>query len=272
MLKFFRDEVSLFYTPSRTDPSGNLFLWFTNDKMFLAIQCLEAAGYTLVGIDSWLKARKDGGHFDMSRYRGDCEHFLIGKKKLNGVPSHFHAARGLLAPPATSTHSSKPDQFYTRYLPEYAKKIANYGKPWGKVKKLDIFRRDIQVGFLCLGNQYHGTNPNVVMDLMQAKSDIDDCNAKDARRRVVQTTAKIARIVSTNKTVSSKKRTRSEADDDQVNGDFGVGDKIRVAGIDGRRKVYWPATVVERSADKVKVQWKNHNYAEWVSTEAVSIL
>lgn len=235
MLDFFAERVRHLFAPTKADPIGYLFVWFTSDKLELAMQCLAAADYTYCGLNSWVKATmSEGLPHKGSQRRGNCECFLVGKKELVPTP-YVRTFRALLAPPAVTTHSSKPSEFYTRLLP-HDLYLPYGGKPWSKVHKVDIFRRTIEPGFVCVGNQYHGEDP--IQSTVEA---------------VDRSFQRLARAM---------KRPRGQ--------DGPVGKMVRVAGVGAHDKtVYWQGVVKDTRPGEVRVQWKGTRTCEWVDAACV---
>lgn len=153
LLQLFH-QIRTWFTP-RKGQVGHIFIWFTNDKLELAMQCLAAAGYKYIGINSWHKATQEDVPYKLSPYRGNVEMFLVGEKRTPGTESLCKTQRGFCAPPYVSMHSSKPLEFYTEFLPFFARNNL-YGKPWSKVEKVDLFTRHSQDGFLSVGNEFVG--------------------------------------------------------------------------------------------------------------------
>jgi N6-adenosine-specific RNA methylase IME4 len=156
MLALFR-RLNTWFVPNAREQVGELYLWFTNDKFDLALECLNAAGYRWVGLNSWHKGRLDGQPMALSPFRGNTEFFLVGRKSLANDNLTMKTSRGFVAPPYSAEHSSKPLEFYTQFLPFSAESRGfTFGKPWSQVLKCDLFTRHSQEGFISIGNQYRG--------------------------------------------------------------------------------------------------------------------
>lgn len=148
-------QVRDMFTPTADQRVGHLFIWFTSDMLEFALELLRLAGYTYIGINSWHKATLDRNKpYKMSPHRGNAELFLIGEKLFAGE-SRVETSRGFCASPFISKHSSKPLDFYTKFLPFFARNQL-YGRPWAEVEKVDFFSRHSQGGFLSVGNEFYG--------------------------------------------------------------------------------------------------------------------
>lgn len=173
MLDFFSNRVSKLFTPSEKEKEGFLFLWYLNNKRSFSLRCLYAAGYEIIADETWNKTTNDGNDRLMSLYRGTAEHFFVGRKKLNHHVNpndwkkvvlnddvNMYASHSFSGAPFSSMmHSSKPLEFYTDFVPTFLKIYAShlvYHESFKKCRKLDLFTREIQPGYLSAGLQFHG--------------------------------------------------------------------------------------------------------------------
>lgn len=123
-------------------------LWATTNHLPLAMQCLEAWGFSYKTTHVWVKTTKDGENvkIGVGHYGRNCtEFYLIGTKGkppsftalgLTDIPSVIHEAPG--------AHSAKPDQFYAR-----SHRLAN--ALGGET--IELFARNPQPGWDLWGNQ-----------------------------------------------------------------------------------------------------------------------
>lgn len=177
MLDFFSKRVSKLFTPNSQEKEGFLFLWYLNNKRTFSLRCLYAAGYELIADETWNKTTNEGNDRAMSLYRGTAEHFFVGRKRfgnevndndwknvvLNDGANLYTSHSFSGAPFHSNLHSSKPLEFYTDFLPTFLKIYASslkFHSSFKKCRKLDLFTREIQPGFLSAGLQFHGVRMN----------------------------------------------------------------------------------------------------------------
>lgn len=233
LLQLFR-TIRGWFTPTEDEPNGHLIVWFTNDKLELALRCLIEAGYTYIGINSWHKATYEGVPYKMSPFRGNVEMFIIGEKLVGDAESLCKTQRGFCAPPFITMHSSKPLEFYTVFLPFFAK--ANmYGRPWEQVEKVDLFTRHSQHGFLSVGNEFYGRRSDSVPRTLRTK-----------------------KHTANNKNAGRKRKVR----------DLGMRIEVR-----GTHKAKWGAVILGESESQYLVQWdrpvRGCPAEEWVNKDVV---
>lgn len=110
------DEILNLPVPELCDPEAVLWLWFTNNHLVEAAQCLQAWDFTLKTVLTWEKIAKNGktrmgtGHW-LRNSTGHCILATKGKvksfshlKKLTNQTTILHAPR--------REHSRKPEEFY----------------------------------------------------------------------------------------------------------------------------------------------------------------
>lgn len=171
LIKFFAERVSLCYNPYTSGmPLGKygfIFIWYVNGKRSVALQCLIAAGYEMIGDDSWNKTTISGEDKDMNGRGGTCERFLVGRKNVTTVESPqvfkkivrnealipYYTSQSFSGPPFGGGHSSKPVKFYTSYLRKYVTKYGRYN--FNSLKKLDLFTREVQPDFTSIGLEFN---------------------------------------------------------------------------------------------------------------------
>ncbi len=185
LLALFR-RLDCWFVPTAREQTGELYLWFTNDKFELALECLRAAGYQWVGLNSWHKRCVDGQPMKPSPMRGNAEFFLVGRKSWTN-DFRMQASRGVMAEPYLKEHSSKPLEFYTQFLPFLAESRARgriFGKPWSRVVKCDLFTRHAQEGFISVGNQFRGvrTSADDKEDISQFLQELEEITAPITER------------------------------------------------------------------------------------------
>lgn len=253
--------IKTWFVPTEKERVGELYLFFTNDKFQLALDCLNMAGYTLVGMNSWHKATKDKRPMAISPYRGNVEMFLVGRKSWKNESLTFKTSRGFVAPPHTAAHSSKPLEFYTEFLPTLAQHRGMFDKPWSQVAKCDLFTRHAQEGFVSIGNEYHGPRTHVLKtmsNISEAVTDLVSVSISESERNGKKRTRPQVKII----TESFKRRTKTTR--------FIVDQDVTVL---GPRKVQWKATVLETEKEKLLVKWKTPKPGwakqEWVSQDMI---
>ncbi|MFN6569898.1 MT-A70 family methyltransferase [Dendronalium sp. ChiSLP03b] len=123
-----------------------LFLWFTNNHMIEASQCLQAWGFDLKTIVTWEKVTKDGTktHLGTGHWLRNCtEHCALAVRgnvrafagqTLTNQSTILHAPR--------REHSRKPPQFF-----ELVEKLCP------NMTKLEMFARESRVGWDCWGDE-----------------------------------------------------------------------------------------------------------------------
>ena len=140
------EEILKLPVPDLCNQDGAvLWLWFTNNHMIEASQCIEHWGFELKTILTWLKVSKAGnprigtGHW----LRNCTEHCILATK--GKVTSFSHAktltndSTILMSP--RREHSRKPDEFY-----ELVNKLCTSSK-------LEMFARQKRQGWDSWGNE-----------------------------------------------------------------------------------------------------------------------
>ena len=123
-----------------------LWLWFTNNHMIEAAQCLQVWGFELKTILTWEKVTKDGTktHLGVGHWlRNSTEHCAMAVRgnvkafagrTLTNQSSILHSPR--------REHSRKPEQFF-----ELVEKLCP------DMTKLEMFARSSRVGWDCWGDE-----------------------------------------------------------------------------------------------------------------------
>ncbi|BAY20100.1 adenine-specific DNA methyltransferase DmnA (plasmid) [Anabaenopsis circularis NIES-21] len=123
-----------------------LFLWFTNNHMIEASQCLQTWGFDLKTILTWEKVTKDGTktHLGTGHWLRNCtEHCALAVRgnvkafagrTLTNESTIIHAPR--------REHSRKPEPFF-----ELVEKLCP------ELTKLEMFARSSRDGWDCWGDQ-----------------------------------------------------------------------------------------------------------------------
>ncbi|MCC5633498.1 adenine-specific DNA methyltransferase [Nostoc sphaeroides CHAB 2801] len=123
-----------------------LWLWFTNNHMIEAAQCLQTWGFELKTILTWEKVTKDGTktHLGVGHWlRNSTEHCALAirgnvkafaGRTLTNQSSILHSPR--------REHSRKPEQFF-----ELVEKLCP------DMTKLEMFARSSRVGWDCWGDE-----------------------------------------------------------------------------------------------------------------------
>ncbi|MCC5633866.1 adenine-specific DNA methyltransferase [Nostoc sphaeroides CHAB 2801] len=123
-----------------------LWLWFTNNHMIEAAQCLQTWGFELKTILTWEKVTKDNTktHLGVGHWlRNSTEHCALAVRgnvkafagrTLTNQSSILHSPR--------REHSRKPEQFF-----ELVEKLCP------DMTKLEMFARESRVGWDCWGDE-----------------------------------------------------------------------------------------------------------------------
>jgi N6-adenosine-specific RNA methylase IME4 len=139
-------EILALPIPDLCDKSGCvLWLWFTNNHMLEASQCLQTWGFNLKTILTWQKITKLGTpHIGTGHWLRNCtEHCALAVRgdvrafagrSLTNQSTILHAPR--------REHSRKPEQFF-----ELVEKLCP------DMTKLEMFARESREGWDCWGDQ-----------------------------------------------------------------------------------------------------------------------
>jgi N6-adenosine-specific RNA methylase IME4 len=140
------EEILALPVPELCSPTGCvLWLWFTNNHMIEAAQCLQVWGFDLKTILTWEKITKAGTpHIGTGHWLRNCtEHCALAirgnvkafaGRELTNESTILHAPR--------RQHSRKPEQFF-----ELVEKLCP------DMTKLEMFARSSRVGWDCWGDQ-----------------------------------------------------------------------------------------------------------------------
>lgn len=140
------EEILALPIPQVSCHTGSiLFLWFTNNHMIEASQCLQTWGFTLKTILTWEKVTASGTtHLGTGHWlRNATEHCALAVRgnvkafagnTLTNQSSLLHARR--------REHSRKPDEFY---------QLVETLCP--AMSKLEMFARESRQGWDCWGNE-----------------------------------------------------------------------------------------------------------------------
>ncbi|MBN3945731.1 MAG: adenine-specific DNA methyltransferase [Nostoc sp. NMS7] len=141
------EEILSLPVPDLSDRTGSvLWLWYTNNHMIEAAQCLQTWGFELKTILTWEKVTKDGTktHLGVGHWlRNSTEHCALAVRgnvkafagrTLTNQSSILHSPR--------REHSRKPEQFF-----ELVEKLCP------DMTKLEMFARSSRVGWDCWGDE-----------------------------------------------------------------------------------------------------------------------
>ena len=140
------EEILSLPVPDLSDRTGSvLWLWFTNNHMIEAAQCLQTWGFSLKTILTWEKVTKSGTtHLGTGHWlRNATEHCALAVRgnvrafagrSLTNESSLIHARR--------REHSRKPDEFF-----ELVDKLCP------NMTKLEMFARSSRDGWDCWGDE-----------------------------------------------------------------------------------------------------------------------
>ncbi|MDM9580095.1 MT-A70 family methyltransferase [Nostoc sp. GT001] len=141
------EEILSLPVPDLSDRTGSiLWLWFTNNHMIEAAQCLQTWGFELKTILTWEKVTKDSTktHLGVGHWlRNSTEHCALGVRgnvkafagrTLTNQSSILHSPR--------REHSRKPENFY-----QLVDKLCP------DITKLEMFARSSRIGWDCWGDE-----------------------------------------------------------------------------------------------------------------------
>ena len=140
------EEILALPVPELCDRAGCvLFLWFTNNHMVEAAQCLQTWGFDLKTIVTWQKITKAGTpHLGTGHWLRNCtEHCALavrGNMKAFAGRTLTNQSTILHAP--RREHSRKPPEFF-----ELVDKLCP------DMTKLEMFARESRDGWDCWGDQ-----------------------------------------------------------------------------------------------------------------------
>ena len=141
------EEILSLPVPDLSHPTGSvLWLWYTNNHMVEAAQCLQTWGFELKTILTWEKVTKDGTktHLGVGHWlRNSTEHCALAVRgnvkafagrTLTNQSSILHSPR--------REHSRKPESFY-----QLVDKLCP------DITKLEMFARESRDGWDCWGDE-----------------------------------------------------------------------------------------------------------------------
>ncbi|WP_373529031.1 MT-A70 family methyltransferase [Nostoc sp.] len=123
-----------------------LWLWFTNNHMVEAAQCLQVWGFELKTILTWEKVTKDGTktHLGVGHWlRNSTEHCALAVRgNVKAFSGRTLTNESTILHSPRREHSRKPEQFF-----ELVEKLCP------DMTKLEMFARSSRVGWDCWGDE-----------------------------------------------------------------------------------------------------------------------
>ncbi|AVH68183.1 MT-A70 family methyltransferase [Nostoc sp. 'Peltigera membranacea cyanobiont' N6] len=123
-----------------------LWLWFTNNHMVEAAQCLQTWGFELKTILTWEKVTKDGTktHLGVGHWlRNSTEHCALAVRgNVKAFSGRTLTNESTILHSPRREHSRKPENFY-----QLVDKLCP------DITKLEMFARESRVGWDCWGDQ-----------------------------------------------------------------------------------------------------------------------
>lgn len=123
-----------------------LWLWFTNNHMIEAVQCLQTWGFELKTILTWEKVTKDGTktHLGVGHWlRNSTEHCALAVRgNVKAFSGRTLTNESTILHSPRREHSRKPEQFF-----ELVEKLCP------DMTKLEMFARSSKVGWDCWGDE-----------------------------------------------------------------------------------------------------------------------
>ncbi|MBD2511128.1 adenine-specific DNA methyltransferase [Nostoc muscorum FACHB-395] len=123
-----------------------LWLWFTNNHMIEAAQCLETWGFELKTILTWEKVTKDGTktHLGVGHWlRNSTEHCALAVRgNVKAFAGRTLTNQSTILHSPRREHSRKPESFY-----QLVDKLCP------DITKLEMFARESRDGWDCWGDE-----------------------------------------------------------------------------------------------------------------------
>ncbi|MDZ8258951.1 MT-A70 family methyltransferase [Nostoc sp. ChiQUE01b] len=140
-------EILLLPVPNLSHPTGSvLWLWYTNNHMVEAAQCLQTWGFELKTILTWEKVTKDGTktHLGVGHWlRNSTEHCALAVRgNVKAFSGRTLTNESTILHSPRREHSRKPENFY-----QLVDKLCP------DITKLEMFARESRDGWDCWGDQ-----------------------------------------------------------------------------------------------------------------------
>ncbi|QFS52653.1 MT-A70 family methyltransferase [Nostoc sphaeroides] len=140
-------EILSLPVPDLSDRRGSvLWLWFTNNHMIEAAQCLQTWGFELKTILTWEKVTKDGTktHLGVGHWlRNSTEHCALAVRgNVKAFSGRTLTNESTILHSRRREHSRKPESFY-----QLVDKLCP------DITKLEMFARESRDGWDCWGDE-----------------------------------------------------------------------------------------------------------------------
>ena len=141
------EEILSLPVPDLSDCRGSvLWLWFTNNHMIEAAQCLQTWGFELKTILTWEKVTKDGTktHLGVGHWlRNSTEHCALAVRgNVKAFAGRTLTNESTILHSPRREHSRKPESFY-----QLVDKLCP------DITKLEMFARESRDGWDCWGDE-----------------------------------------------------------------------------------------------------------------------
>ncbi|MHC5747025.1 MAG: MT-A70 family methyltransferase [Nostoc sp.] len=141
------EEILSLPVPDLSDRTGSvLWLWYTNNHMIEAAQCLQTWGFELKTILTWEKVTKDGTktHLGVGHWlRNSTEHCALAVRgNVKAFSGRTLTNESTILHSPRREHSRKPESFY-----QLVDKLCP------DITKLEMFARESRDGWDCWGDQ-----------------------------------------------------------------------------------------------------------------------
>ncbi|MBN3910570.1 MAG: adenine-specific DNA methyltransferase [Nostoc sp. NMS1] len=141
------EEILSLPVPDLSDRTGSvLWLWYTNNHMVEAAQCLQTWGFELKTILTWEKVTKDGTktHLGVGHWlRNSTEHCALAVRgNVKAFSGRTLTNESTILHSPRREHSRKPENFY-----QLVDKLCP------DITKLEMFARESRDGWDCWGDQ-----------------------------------------------------------------------------------------------------------------------
>lgn len=141
------EEILSLPVPDLSHRTGSvLWLWYTNNHMVEAAQCLQTWGFELKTILTWEKVTKDGTktHLGVGHWlRNSTEHCALAVRgNVKAFSGRTLTNESTILHSPRREHSRKPEQFF-----ELVEKLCP------DMTKLEMFARESRDGWDCWGDQ-----------------------------------------------------------------------------------------------------------------------
>ncbi|MBN4004254.1 MT-A70 family methyltransferase [Nostoc sp. LPT] len=141
------EEILSLPVPDLSHPTGSvLWLWYTNNHMVEAAQCLQTWGFELKTILTWEKVTKDGTktHLGVGHWlRNSTEHCALAVRgNVKAFSGRTLTNESTILHSPRREHSRKPENFY-----QLVDKLCP------DITKLEMFARESRDGWDCWGDE-----------------------------------------------------------------------------------------------------------------------